>query len=102
VIRCRTLEGEGTRYELILALQARNISECQFYSWDLNFSPQPPKEPEKEGEWKDEETDVVHLTDASFDEFMTSHPSVLVMFYAPCKFKKMINFGVLAELYSIT
>lgn len=47
-------------------------------------SPQPPKEAEKEPEWADEETGVVHLKDATFDEFMSTHSSVLVMFYAPC------------------
>ena len=49
-------------------------------------SPEPPKEPEKEEEWSDVPSDVVHLTDSSFDEFMEKNPSVLVMFYAPCKF----------------
>lgn len=39
------------------------------------------KAPEKE--WKDEPSQVVHLTDSTFDEFMESHNSVLVMFYAP-------------------
>ena len=33
--------------------------------------------------WSDEPSDVVHLTDSSFDSFMTSEASVLVMFYAP-------------------
>jgi hypothetical protein len=28
---------------------------------------------------------VHHLTDANFDAFLASHPSTLVMFYAPCK-----------------
>ncbi|ELU02742.1 hypothetical protein CAPTEDRAFT_224024 [Capitella teleta] len=45
--------------------------------------PQEPKEPEKEAEWSDEESDVHHLLDDTFDEFLTANPSVLVMFYAP-------------------
>ena len=28
-------------------------------------------------------SEVVHLTDSTFDEFMSTEPSVLVMFYAP-------------------
>ncbi|XP_013389215.1 protein disulfide-isomerase A5-like [Lingula anatina] len=50
-------------------------------SWMKN--PEPPKEPEKEAEWADEETEVVHLQDSNFDEYVKDHPSVLVMFYAP-------------------
>lgn len=45
--------------------------------------PQPPKEPEKEAEWSDEESEVVHLSDDSFDPYLLEHSSVLVMFYAP-------------------
>ena len=55
------------------------------------FSPSPPKEPEKEAEWFEEKTDVVHLTDSTFDEYIANNPSVLVMFYAPCKFKLGIS-----------
>ena len=55
------------------------------------LSPQPPKEPEKEAEWADEESEVVHLTDTSFDDFMAANPSVLVMFYAPCKSLDLAN-----------
>ena len=51
-------------------------------------SPAPPKEPEKEPDWSEEQTDVVHLTDATFDEYIANNPSVLVMFYAPCKYAK--------------
>ncbi len=49
-------------------------------------SPQPPKEPEVEAEWADAENDVVHLTETTFEEYIASHNSVLVMFYAPCKY----------------
>ena len=35
--------------------------------------------------WSDAENDVVHLSDANFDQFIQDHSSVLVMFYAPCK-----------------
>ncbi|XP_037092879.1 protein disulfide-isomerase A5-like [Pollicipes pollicipes] len=37
----------------------------------------------KEEAWADTPSDVVHLTDATFDEYLKGHPSVLVMFYAP-------------------
>ncbi|XP_041371887.1 probable protein disulfide-isomerase A4 [Gigantopelta aegis] len=50
-------------------------------SWMKN--PQPPKQPEKESEWADEESDVAHLDDDSFSEFIKKESSVLVMFYAP-------------------
>ena len=39
------------------------------------------KTPEKE--WKDEVSEVHHLTDDTFDEFMGKENSVMVMFYAP-------------------
>ncbi|XP_077869020.1 protein disulfide-isomerase A5-like [Saccoglossus kowalevskii] len=45
--------------------------------------PQPPKEPEKELGWSDEDNNVVHLLDETFDEFIQEHNSVMVMFYAP-------------------
>jgi protein disulfide-isomerase A5 len=47
--------------------------------------PHPPKEKEKEPSWADEEdVAVTFLTDDSFDQFISSQKSVLVMFYAPC------------------
>jgi hypothetical protein len=50
------------------------------------FSPtdEAPKDEEEE-QWKDSPSEVVHLTDDSFDDYIASNPSVLVMFYAPCK-----------------
>jgi len=52
----------------------------------FNCSPSapPPKEKEDEEQWSDVPSDVVHLKDSTFDEFMEKNPSVLVMFYAPC------------------
>lgn len=52
----------------------------------IDFMANPsPDEPVKEKElaWSDEPSDVIHLTDATFDQFMAEEPSVLVMFYAP-------------------
>jgi protein disulfide-isomerase/protein disulfide isomerase family A protein 5 len=46
-------------------------------------SPSPPVEPEQEPEWSETDTEIVHLTDATFDEFIATNSSVLVMFYAP-------------------
>ncbi|XP_033107441.1 protein disulfide-isomerase A5-like [Anneissia japonica] len=64
--------------------------------------PQPPKEPEKEQEWSEEETDVVHLLDDTFDDYLATHSSVMVMFYAPwcghCKKMKPEYADAAAEL----
>ncbi|XP_054751410.2 protein disulfide-isomerase A5-like [Lytechinus pictus] len=69
---------------------------------DWMEDPQPPKEPEKEAEWSDEENDVVHLEDNTFDEYISSHDSVMVMFYAPwcghCKKMKPEYVDAAAEL----
>ena len=51
------------------------------------ISPEPPALPKEEEEWSDTPSDVFHLTDGKFDEFMEKNPSVLVMFYAPCKYE---------------
>ncbi|CAG5116417.1 unnamed protein product, partial [Candidula unifasciata] len=56
-------------------------SKAGIVSWLQN--PQPPKDKEKEPEWADEESEVIHLTDDTFDAFIKQNPSVLVMFYAP-------------------
>lgn len=58
------------------------LYKCVF---EILFSPSAPVEAPKEQEWSEVESDVVHLTDATFDEHINSVPSVLVMFYAPCK-----------------
>ncbi|CAH1241661.1 PDIA5 [Branchiostoma lanceolatum] len=50
---------------------------------DWMKDPQPPVEKAPEPEWSDVESDVVHLTDETFDTYMEDHGSVLVMFYAP-------------------
>ena len=52
----------------------------------LCFSPQPRKAPEPEATWADEPSEVVHLTDDTFQDFLDNNPSALVMFYAPCEF----------------
>ena len=49
-------------------------------------SPAPATPPPKEEEWSDVPSDVVHLSDSTFDDFVANNPSVLVMFYAPCKY----------------
>ncbi|XP_015771898.1 PREDICTED: LOW QUALITY PROTEIN: protein disulfide-isomerase A5-like [Acropora digitifera] len=50
--------------------------------WMRNPTPSAPPRKE-EDQWKDEPSDVVHLSDSTFDDFVISNPSVLVMFYAP-------------------
>ena len=49
-------------------------------------SPQAPAAQEQEASWSDEENDVVHLTDETFGDALAETSSLLVMFYAPCKF----------------
>ena len=38
---------------------------------------------EVEAAWKDEPSEVQHLTDATFDDYLAKESSVMVMFYAP-------------------
>ena len=68
----------------------------QVYNFGIFYSasPQPPKEQEKELEWADEESHVVHLSEDDFDTFMEANPSVLVMFYAPCEFILLFYFKI--------
>lgn len=55
--------------------------------------PQPPKEKEAEKNWAEEEdVHVKFLTDNDFDSFIKEHNSVLVMFYAPCKYFNFLFF----------
>ena len=56
----------------------------QFMKDPSEGPPSPPAEPE----WKDIPSAVNHLTENTFDMFVREHESVLVMFYAPCKFEK--------------
>lgn len=49
--------------------------------WMRNPAPSTP--PPKEEEWSDIPSEVVHLKDDTFDDFIANNPSVLVMFYAP-------------------
>ncbi len=42
-----------------------------------------PEEAEEEVPWSQTEPNVEHLNTSNFDSFISSHPSVLVMFYAP-------------------
>ena len=56
------------------------------------FSPAPSTPPAKEEEWSDIPSDVVHLKDDTFDDFIANNPSVLVMFYAPCKYHFFFKF----------
>lgn len=47
---------------------------------------EPPKPEPEEEQWSDEPSSVEHLTDDNFEDFVSNHDSVLVMFYAPCKY----------------
>jgi len=46
-------------------------------------NPSQPTEKPKETEWSDTQSEVVHLTSETFDEYLKTQSSVLVMFYAP-------------------
>jgi protein disulfide-isomerase-like protein len=47
-------------------------------------NPKPEAEDKPvEKEWKDEPSEVAHLTDDTFETFVQEHNSVLIMFYAP-------------------
>ena len=47
-------------------------------------APPPPAAPEPE--WSEIVSDVVHLTDKTFDDFIAANKKTLVMFYAPCEY----------------
>ena len=52
--------------------------------WMKDPQPPPEKGPEPEEEkWSDQPSNVIHLTDETFDGFISTNPSVLVMFHAP-------------------
>ncbi|EJW85577.1 hypothetical protein WUBG_03509, partial [Wuchereria bancrofti] len=48
---------------------------------DSSLSPE-----EEEISWAETITEVVLLSDETFDEFVAEHRSVLVLIYAPCMF----------------
>ena len=53
------------------------------------FSPkEPPPPPPAEPEWSEVESEVNHLKDDNFKDFLKKRKHVLVMFYAPCKMLK--------------
>ena len=45
-----------------------------------------PPPPPREKDWSEQPGYVEHLTDDTFNTFVTSMDSVLVMFYAPCEY----------------
>ena len=50
----------------------------------------PPVKKPKEADWAAEaNSEIVHLTATSFEPALKDEASVLVMFYAPCKYFKM-------------
>ena len=52
----------------------------------LYFSPkEPPPPPPSDPEWSETESEVNHLQDDNFKDFLKKKKHVLVMFYAPCK-----------------
>ncbi|MGH0130740.1 UNVERIFIED_CONTAM: hypothetical protein FKN15_043166 [Acipenser sinensis] len=47
-------------------------------------NPQPPQPQPPEVVWSEQGSAVFHLTDDNCHQFLQDHPSVLLMFYAPC------------------
>lgn len=47
---------------------------------------EPPPPPPPESKWEEIESEVVHLTDDTFKNFLKKKKHCLIMFYAPCKF----------------
>lgn len=47
----------------------------------------PPPPPPPEISWADEKSDVVHLTEENFKQFVKKKKHVLVMFYVPCEYR---------------
>lgn len=46
--------------------------------------PKPePEAKEEEAQWSDESSEVLHLTDGTFNSVLENEPSLLIMFYAP-------------------
>lgn len=66
-------------------MSLRLILNVVIYTF-FHLSPAPSTPPPKEEEWSDVPSEVVHLKDDTFDDFIANNPSVLVMFYAPCKY----------------
>lgn len=70
----------------------------------INFvkNPHQPKPKSQEQEWHEVPSEVVHLTDATFDSYISEQPAVLVMFYAPwcghCKAMKPEYVNAAAKL----
>jgi len=50
---------------------------------EFMVNPKEPEEPKAPPPWKDTPSDVVHLTDATFEDAVASTPKMFVMFYAP-------------------
>lgn len=52
--------------------------------WMKDPQAPPEEEPQpQEEQWSDQPGNVIHLTQETFDGFLSTNPSVLVMFYAP-------------------
>ena len=47
--------------------------------------PQRPEEPQKEAEWRDEPSSVIHAHDSNFNAIVKTKKHALAFFYAPCK-----------------
>ena len=65
----------------------------------LFFSPKEPPPPEPE--WKDIPSDVSHLGNDNFKEFVKKKKHVLVMFYAPCKHVQLTIYGNMCNIVGI-
>ena len=67
----------------------------KFMKDPLNSDPEPsqPPAPAPEEQWKDVEgyENIALLTVNTFEAFIKRHSTVLVMFYAPCKYQCRVS-----------
>lgn len=54
-------------------------------------NPVAPQVKVKEPDWSESNSDVLHLTSANFEAIIKDAASVLVMFYAPCKYNNVFT-----------
>lgn len=68
--------------------------ESDVQGWYIYFkilfssSPKPVEDSKEDNEvpWSDTAPEILHLNDDTFDNALKENPSIMVMFYAPCKY----------------
>ena len=67
----------------------RTLFQAQDFIDFMRDPKEGPPPPPEEAAWSDTPSKVHHLSDSDFDVFIKDHKSVLVMFYAPCKYASL-------------